>query len=123
MLTERAYESSGTASRSSWWLVAKNGDGPPEVLTLDDGNTLPVFSGEGEAELFLWLRRAHEHGWGVRESSRRELASVICGPCSRAGFVTLDPSLESLDGETAEHSGLSRADFLRWMIDGSRRLP
>jgi hypothetical protein len=64
VLTERAYELSGTASRSSWWLVAKNGDGPLQVLTLDDGDTLPVFSGEGEAELFLWLREAREHGWG-----------------------------------------------------------
>ena len=56
MLTERAYELLGTASRSSWWLLAKNGDGPLQVLTLDDGGTLPVFSGEGEAELFVWLR-------------------------------------------------------------------
>lgn len=123
MLTERAYELSGTASRSSWWLVAKNGDGPLQVLTLDDGDTLPVFSGEGEAELFLWLREAREHGWGVRQSSRGELVSVLCGPCSHASCVTLDPSLESLDGEAAELSGLSRADFLRWMTEGSRRLP
>lgn len=123
VLTERAYELSGTASRSSWWLVAKNGDGPLQVLTLDDGDTLPVFSGEGEAELFLWLREAREHGWGVRQSSRGELVSVLCGPCSHASCVTLDPSLESLDGEAAELSGLSRADFLRWMTEGSRRLP
>jgi hypothetical protein len=91
VLTEEAYKSSSSLSRSSWWLVAKNEDGPLEVLTLDGGDTLPIFSGEGEAELFLWLREAREYGWEVRESSAGELSSLLCGPCSGATFVALDP--------------------------------
>ena len=91
MLTEEAYKSSSSLSRSSWWLVAKNEGGPLEVLTLDGGDTLPVFSGEEEAELFLWLREAREYGWEVRESSAGELSSLLCGPCSGATFVALDP--------------------------------
>jgi len=97
VLTEEVYKSSDRLSRSSWWLVAKNDGGSLEVLTLDGGNTLPVFSGEGETRLFLWLKQAHEHGWEVRKSSAGELASVLCGPCSHARLVALDPSMEILD--------------------------
>ena len=121
-MTEEAYKLSGSVLRSSWWLVAKNGDGPSEVLTLDGGDTLPVFSGEGEAELFLWLRDMCEYGWEVRRSSAGELVSVLLGPCSSARLVALDPSMEILDRETTELSGLSRGDFLEWMLSGSRRL-
>lgn len=54
MLTgqREAYRRSSSLSRSFWWLVARNVNGPLEVLTLDGGDTLPVFSGEDEAELF-----------------------------------------------------------------------
>lgn len=107
-------------SRSSWWLVAKNGGDQLEVFTLDDGSTLPVFSGEGEAELFLCLREAREHGWGIRKSSAGELVSVLYGSCSHAMLVALDPSMEMLDGWAAELMGLSRQDFLEWMVSGSR---
>lgn len=123
VLTEVTLDSSDVVLRSSWWLVAKNGGDPLEVFALDAGDTLPVFSGEGEAELFLWLREAHEHGWEVRESSCGELVSVLSGPCSQARIVALDPSTEVLDGRAAGRSGLSREDFLGWMISGSRRTP
>lgn len=120
MLTEETYRLSPGLSRSSWWLVAKNGGGPLDVLTLDGGDTLPVFSGEDEAELFLWLKE--ERGWEVRESSAGELVSVLRWPCSHARLVALDPSMEILDGEAAKFVGLGRNDFLKWMISGSRRL-
>ena len=118
MLTEqrKAYEWSGVLSRSSWWLVVRHEDGPLEVFTLDDGDTLPVFSGEGEAGLFLWLREEGENGWEVHESSAEELVFVLSGPCSRAGLVALDPSSEIFDGQAAEPPGLSREDFLKWIV-------
>jgi hypothetical protein len=103
-------------SRSSWWLVARNDEGPLEVFTLDDGDTLPVFSGEGEAELFLWLREEREHGWEVRQSSAEELVFVLSGPCSRADLVTLDPSAEIFDGQAAGFPGLGREEFLIWIV-------
>ena len=113
----KAYRWSGGLSRSSWWLVARNNDGPLEVFTLDGGGTLPVFSGEGEAELFLWLRETH--GWEARESSAEELVFVLSGPSSRAGLVNLDPSTEIFDGQAAESPGLSREDFLEWIVSRS----
>jgi hypothetical protein len=115
MLSEKrkAYRRSSGLLRSSWWLVAKN-DGRLEVLTLDGGDTLPVFSGEGEAGLFLWLREAREHGWEAHESSAEELAFVLTGPFSHAGLVALDPTIEIFDGDNAGF--LSREDFLEWLV-------
>lgn len=114
----RAYKRSSGLSRSSWWLVARN-DGPLEVLTLDGGATLPVFSGEGEAEMFLWLREAREFGWEVHESSAEELTFVLSGPRSHVGLVALDPSTEIFDGQVAQSPGLSREDFLEWIVSRS----
>jgi hypothetical protein len=115
----KAYEWSGGLTRSSWWLVARNGEGPLEVFTLDGGDTLPVFSGEGEAGLFLWLREEREDGWELHESSAEELVFVLSGPCSRVGLVDLDPSSEIFDGRAAESPGLSREDFLEWIVSRS----
>ena len=121
VLTEqrKAYEWSGGLSRSSWWLVATNDDVPSEVFTLEGGDTLPIFSGEDEAGLFLWLRGECEHGWEVHESSAEELVFVLSGPCSRAGLVVLDPSIEVFDGRAAGSLGLSREDFLEWIVSRS----
>lgn len=118
MLTEerKAYRRSSGLLRSSWWLVARD-DGPFEVLTLDGGDTLPVFSGEGEAELFSWLRQAR--GWEVHEVSAEDLVSVLSGPYSRVGLVALDPSVEILDGWGARTLGSSREDFVEWVVSRS----
>ncbi len=112
---KKAYRRSGGLLRSSWWLVARD-EGPLEVLTLDGGDTLPVFSGEGEAELFLWLREACECGWKVHESSAEELVFMLGGPSSRVGLVALDPATEIFDGRATESYGLSREDFLEWIV-------
>ena len=79
---------------SRWWLLAKDGGSGLEVLVVDHGDerALPVFSGEGEAEMFFWLGGAFEDGWRVRESSAGELVSILCGPCARVESVALDPS-------------------------------
>ena len=121
MLTEgiKAYRRSSALLRSSWWLVARNGDGQLEVLTLDGGDTLPVFSGEGETELFLWLREAREYGWKAHESSAEELVFVLSGPRSHVGLVALDPSTEIFDGQVPQSLGLSREDFLEWIVSRS----
>ena len=119
MLTEqrKAYKWSGGLSRSSWWLVARNDDGQLEVLTLDGGDTLPVFSGEDEAELFLCLRETH--GWEAHESSAEELVFVLSGPSSQAGLVALDPSVELFDARAGGSPGLSREGFLEWIVSRS----
>jgi len=79
---------------SRWWLLARNEHRRVEVLTVDHGggNTLPVFSGEGEAEMFVWLGGSFEDGWHARETSAGELVSLLCGPYADVGSVALDPS-------------------------------
>jgi hypothetical protein len=121
VLTEyrKAYKWSSGLSRSSWWLVARGGDGPLEVFTLDGGDTLPVFSGKGEAGLFLWLREARQHGWEVFETPAEELVAVLCGRYSHADLVALDPSIEIFDGGDPVLLGLSREDFLEWIVSRS----
>lgn len=80
-------------SASTFWLVAKDGNCPVEVFTVDCGGdeALPVFSHEEEAELFLGLGGAGD-GWRVRESSAGEIISLLFGPCAAVRSVALDPS-------------------------------
>jgi hypothetical protein len=74
--------------------VAKEGRLRRELLTVNcgGGRALPVFSGEGEAQMFVWLEGAFEDGWRVRETSTGELVSILCGPCASVRSVALDPS-------------------------------
>ena len=68
----------------SYWLIAKKRNNRIEVLTLRTGGeqeTLPVFSSEQEAEIFLRFGGV-TGGWRARESSAGELVSVLCGPCA-----------------------------------------
>ena len=97
-----------------WWLLAKlDGDFRPAVLTLGYGKqrVLPVFSGEGEAEMFVWFECAVEDGWWVRETSAGELVSILCGPCTDVGSIALDPP----PGITAETIGLVSVGRRRFM--------
>jgi hypothetical protein len=116
VLYERTHEWKGGPLRSPWWLIAKDATDHMEVFTLDGGSILPVFSGEGEAELYLWFERAREDGWEVRKTSSEGLTSVLLGPCSDAGAVALDPSLEIVEGLSARPASLDRGRFLGWMV-------
>ena len=50
----------GRRPPSGWWLLAKDGEfgAGKLVADCDGGKALPVFSGEGEAEMFAWLGEA-----------------------------------------------------------------
>ena len=102
---------------SSWWLLSKRGVCRTEVLTVgcDGGQALPVFSGDGEAELFAWLGGAFEDGWRPREASVGELISTLCGPCARVRVVALDPSPE-MTAETIGLVSMSPGRFLDWIV-------
>ena len=52
---------------------------------------MPVFSFEGEAEVFLRLGVPEGEGWRVSESTCGELTSLLCGPCRKVTHVSLDP--------------------------------
>lgn len=78
--------------------------------------TLLVFSGEGEAEVFAWLGGAYEDGWQVRATSAGELVSILYGPCAGVGRVALDPS-PVMSPETIRLVSLSRERFVGWIVD------
>jgi hypothetical protein len=79
---------------------------------------LPVFSGEGEAEMFVWLEGAFEQDWWARETSAGELVSILFGPCAGVGRVALDPS-PGMTAETIRLVSLSRERFVSWVLDSS----
>ena len=118
MFYETTHAWKGSSMRSPWWLIARGATDHMEVFTLDGGSILPVFSGEDEAEMYLWFEGACEDGWEVRRSSPEELMSVLYGPCSDAGAVALDPSPEIIDGPSAWLVSLNRRRFLGWMVSG-----
>jgi hypothetical protein len=103
---------------SKWWLLAKDENSGAEVLIADCGgdSALPVFSGEDEAEMFVWLGGAFEDGWRIRETSAGELVSILYGPCAGVGRVALDPSPE-MTAETIRVVSLSRERFVSWVVD------
>jgi hypothetical protein len=89
-----------------------------EMLMLDYNGeqALPVFSGVGEAEMFIWLGGAFEGGWRVRETSAGELVSILYGPCAGVGRVALDP-LPEMAAETIRLVSVSRERFVNWIVD------
>ncbi len=106
----------GTRRRPRWWLIAKNENHQVEFLTTardeDSEEILPVFSYEEEAEMFLHLGGYGDDSWSARESSTGEIVSVLCGPCSGAEGVVLDPLPEMMDDETLALVRLGRKRFL-----------
>ena len=104
---------------SKWWLLAKDGDfGAGKLVAHCDGEkALPVFSGEGEAEMFVWLGGAFEDGWRVRETFPGELVSILCGPCASVGRVALDPSPEMIRINAVSLVSVTRGRFLSWILD------
>ena len=98
----------------SYWLIAERQDKRIEVLTLHtDGTqeTLPVFSSEEEAEIFLRFGGV-TGGWRARESSAGELVSMLYGPCAGVRKVALDPSPEMVNEGTVRLVSLLRESFL-----------
>lgn len=107
------------AARRPLWLIAKHENGRTEVFTIhpgSDGKTLPIFSHEEEAEMFLWLGSPGA-GWRARETTAGELVSLLCGPCADVGKVALDPLPLFGDEAMAGLVSLPREDFMRNLID------
>jgi hypothetical protein len=101
------------------WLITRHDNGRMEVLTIDpgnDGEALPVFSFEEEAETFLRFE-ALGTAWQVREASAGELISMLYGPCVGAKKVALDP-LPVVDGRAVmDLVSLGRERFVRTLTD------
>ena len=111
----------------SYWLIAETRNDRIEVLTIrtdDEQETLPVFSSEEEAEIFLRFGGV-PGGWRARESGARELVSVLFGPCAGVKKVALDPSPEMVVEGTIGLVSLVRESFMSLVmarIGGSARL-
>ena len=111
---------------STWWLLAKDGISRAEVLTVnsDGERTLPAFSGEGEAEMFLWFGGAFKHGgWHVRETSAGELVSLLSGPYAGVRSVALDPSPGMSWAGTISLVSVGRKTFVGYISDLGRTKP
>jgi len=103
------------------WLIAKHGVSGMEVLTIHLGGgaeALAVFASEEGARVFVDSRfGASGEGWEARQTWPGELASVLCGPCSAAKGVALDPPPEAVEkGESAGLRAVDRDDFLGLLL-------
>ena len=125
--TREGTETAGGAARRAgtqrYWVIAKDGLGQPDLLTVDldgAGEALPVFSFEEEAEMFLWLQRP-EDGQKVREITPGQLVSILYGPCADVGRVMLDPLPEIGASMQISLLGMDRHDFVESVM-GARSL-
>jgi hypothetical protein len=125
--TRESAETVGRVPRQTvtqrYWVIAKDGFGQLEVLTVDldgTGEALPVFSFEEEAEMFLWLQRT-EDGQEVRETTPGQLVSILYGPCADVGRVMLDPLPEIGARMQISLLGMDRNDFVESVM-GARSL-
>src|SRR5215216_4858085 len=125
--TRKGTETAGGVPRRArdarYWVIAKDGFGQPDLLTVDldgTGEALPVFSFEEEAEMFLWLQTTEE-GWEVRETTPGQLVSILYGPCADVGRVMLDPLPEIGPRVQISLLGMYRHDFVESVM-GARSL-
>ena len=125
--TWEGAETAGGVPRRAWtqryWVIAKDGFGKPDPLTVDldgAGEALPIFSFEEEAEMFLWLQTT-EDGREVRETTPGQLVSILYGPCADVGRVMLDPLPEIGARVQISLLGMDRNDFVESVM-GARSL-
>ena len=125
--TREGTETAGGAARRAgtkrYWVIAKDGLGQPDLLTVDldgAGEALAVFSFEEEAEMFLWLQTS-EDGREVRETTPGQLVSILYGPCADVGRVILDPLPEIGTRMQISLLGMDRNDFVESVM-GARSL-
>lgn len=100
--------------RTSYWLLVRGEGSGMEILTtrLSDGRrTLPAFSFEEEAEMFLCLGGVRD-GWRVRRTAAGELLSTFYTFLRGIECVTLDPIPENVGVDTSGLLSISREDFM-----------
>ncbi len=126
---------------SPYWLITGCETHRIEVLTIDfpgtakltDGEkALPVFRSREDAEGFLEFMQkdgsprggfsvaAAGGGWRIRETTRGELLSLLCGACAGVGRVLLDPSPGIDAALMAELVGVGREDFMDRLLGRGR---
>ncbi len=103
--------------RSAWWLIVKDGNRPLEPLTVgcNGRQTLPLFSFEEEAEMYLQLEGLGSH-WRARITGCGELVSVFYGACTSVRRVALDPLPEMVADGTIGLASLDRSRFVDQLL-------
>ena len=131
-MSEARFDEKARAARRStdrhpvpeWWVLVERGNSKAKVLLANrDERVLPVFSGEAEAEMFVWVGGASGYGWRVRKASVGELVSVLRDSRARVRSVALDPSPEMVETDALGLVSVTRERFLRWVADGEKILP
>jgi hypothetical protein len=113
-MAERGASRRLLAPDPAYWLIANSANGRVEVFTIEcssEGEVLPVFGHEEEAEMFLRLGEV-EDGWRVRESRAGEVVSVLYGPCADVKEVALDPLPEMVAERIVGLVSLPRERFI-----------
>ena len=107
----------------AYWLITKNTNGRIEVLTLNCKKTLPIFSHEEAAQMFLRLSGdVEDKGWRVTESGAGELVSMLYGLCAEVEEVALDPLPEMVAERIVGLVSLDRRCFIERMSTRRRAL-
>lgn len=106
------------------WLITKHDPSHMQVLTVGsgDGLTLPIFSFEEEARLYLRFCEVGR-GWGVREISSGELFFVLSGPGADVEKVALDPIPEVCGEEFLDLLSVEREEFLEMLLEDTLLAP
>ena len=109
-------------TRRRLWLIVRHETHQRDVLTVEDGageETLPVFSFEEEAEMFVRFEEPGP-GWRPMETTPGEAASVLCGPCAIVGKVALDPPPAVCGNGLIGLLSLDRNAFLEALLGGEK---
>jgi hypothetical protein len=127
---------------SAYWLIGGCEARRMEALTVEMFDTagfpdrrrvLPIFSYREEAEAFLEALRqdrftwgkarvtpARSSGWRIRETTRGELVSLLCGACAGVHRILLDPPPE-MDAEMlVDLVGVGRESFVERLLGRGR---
>jgi hypothetical protein len=105
--------------------VANEQNGRTEILVVDCGDEqaiLPVFSGEGEAEVFVSFAVTRRDEWRIMKTSADELVLALCDLCARVNSIALDPCPEMLATKSIGLVCLDSKRFVRWIAECSTRL-
>ena len=104
--------------RRRTWTICRWNNREIEVSTtsIENGDVLPVFGFEEEAEMYPNLQEPGS-GWRIRETTNGELISILHGPCARVRWIALDPPPEVCKRMHALSAGLDRRAFLRTLAD------
>lgn len=126
---------------SAYWLIGLCEARGMQALTVEMSDTagfpdgqriLPIFSYREEAEAFLEALRQDRFtrgktcvtpaisSWRIRETTRGELVSLLCGACAGVHRILLDPPPE-MDAEMlVDLVGVSRESFVERLLGRGR---